>query len=97
MIFAYDRQGVIMTDIESHVEEVSLECIIDFFAKKNCTKMHKNRPQLLVAGPLILHDTARPHFADVVTKNFGIMVGKCYLMHITVQTLVHQISTYIQS
>ena len=33
-----------------------------------CRKMHKNRPQLLVAGPLILHDNARPHIADVVTK-----------------------------
>ena len=31
-------------------------------------KVHKNRPQLLVAGPLILHDNARPHIADVVTK-----------------------------
>ena len=30
--------------------------------------MHKNRPQLLVAGPLILHDNACPHIAYVVTK-----------------------------
>ena len=30
--------------------------------------MHTNRPQLLVAGPLILHDNARPHIEDVVTK-----------------------------
>ena len=28
----------------------------------------ENAPQLLVAGPLILHDNARPHIADVVTK-----------------------------
>ena len=32
-------------------------------------KMHNNRPQLLVAGSLILYDNARPHIADVVTKN----------------------------
>ena len=32
--------------------------------------MHKNRPQLLVAGPLILHDNSLPHIADVVTKKF---------------------------
>ena len=32
-------------------------------------KMHKNRPQLLVAGPFILHDNARPHIVDVVTNN----------------------------
>ena len=31
-------------------------------------KVHKNRPQLFVAGPLILHDNARPHIAGVVTK-----------------------------
>ena len=31
-------------------------------------KMHKNRSQLLVAGPLILRDNARAHIADVVTK-----------------------------
>ena len=31
-------------------------------------KMHKNRPQLLVAGPVVLHDNARPHIADYVTK-----------------------------
>ena len=32
-------------------------------------KMHKNVLQLFVTGPLILHDNARPHIADVVTKN----------------------------
>ena len=26
-------------------------------------KMHKNRPNLLVAGPLILHENASPHIA----------------------------------
>ena len=30
--------------------------------------MQKNRPQLLMVGPLILHGNARPHIADVVTK-----------------------------
>ena len=31
--------------------------------------MHKNRPQLLLAGPVILHDNACLHIADVVTEN----------------------------
>ena len=35
---------------------------------KRRRKMHKNRPQLLVARPPILHDNARPHIANVVTK-----------------------------
>ena len=30
--------------------------------------MHKNRPQLLVAGALILQDNARLHIAYIVTK-----------------------------
>ena len=36
--------------------------------QKFCMKMHKNRPQLLVAGPLILHDNYRPYIVDFVTK-----------------------------
>ena len=52
------------------MEEVSLECIIVVLScKKLRRKMHKNRTQLLVAGPITLHDNARPHIADVVTKN----------------------------
>ncbi|PSN41058.1 Histone-lysine N-methyltransferase SETMAR [Blattella germanica] len=31
-------------------------------------KMHKTRPQLLEAGPLILHDNARSHIALVVVE-----------------------------
>ena len=31
----------------------------------------KNRPQLFVARPLILHDSARLHIADVVTKKLS--------------------------
>ena len=60
--------------------------------QKRRWKMHNNRPQMLMAGPLILHDNARPHTAE----DFAIMDGMCYLMRPTVQTLVHQISTYFQ-
>ena len=35
------------------------------FKQKLPRKVHKNRPQFLVAGPLILRDNARPHVADV--------------------------------
>ena len=48
-------------------------------------KMHKNRPQLLVSGPFILHDNAFPHIVDVVTKKIAIIGGKCYLICCTVQ------------
>ena len=43
--------------------------------EKLCGKMHKNRSQLLVIGPLILHDNARPHMEDVVTKTSRLWVG----------------------
>ena len=34
-------------------------------------KVHKNRPQLLVTGPLIFQYSAPPHIADVVTKKLS--------------------------
>jgi transposase len=37
------------------------------FMQKLRTRMHKNRPDLLGDGPLILHDNARPHLEKVVT------------------------------
>ena len=49
------------------MEDVSLEFIFDLSCKTS-HEMHNNRPQLLVAGPIILRDSARPHIADVVTK-----------------------------
>ena len=33
-------------------------------------KILKNRPQLLLSGPLILHDNVHPRIADVLTKKF---------------------------
>ena len=38
------------------------------FTQKLLRNVHKNIPLFLVAGPHILHDNARPHIADVVTK-----------------------------
>jgi histone-lysine N-methyltransferase SETMAR len=37
------------------------------FTQKLRTKMHKNQPDLLGNGPLILHDNAHPHLGKVVT------------------------------
>ena len=44
------------------------------WAQNLCKKMHKDQPQLLVVGLLILYDNARPHITDVLTKklcNYG--------------------------
>ena len=66
------------------------EEILEPWERKLRRKMYKNLPQLLISGPLILHDNARLHITDVVTKKVTIMGGKCYLMHPTVHTRVHQ-------
>ena len=55
MIFAYDCQGITMTDRVPCGRNITGVYI-----------MHKNRPQLLVDGPLILHDNARLHITDDV-------------------------------
>jgi hypothetical protein len=60
MIFAYDHQGIIMT--EFHVEQVRQQHII-ITGCKNCAE----KPDLLGDGPLILHDNARLHLGKVVT------------------------------
>ena len=64
-------------------DEISVKLVADALEEGRCVtyeelsrasgtntsqKMHKNRPQLIVAGPLILHNNACPHIADVVTK-----------------------------
>ena len=70
MIFAYDHQGIIMTDRVPCGRSVTGPYYCEFIQKLN-RKMHKNRPQLLEAGPLVLHDNARPHVASVVTRKLS--------------------------
>ena len=67
MILACDHQGVIMANRFSCGRSITGMYYCPFIQKLH-RKMHKNRPQLLVSGPLILHDDTRPHIADVVTK-----------------------------
>lgn len=67
MIFAYDNQGIIMTDRVPCGKSVTAVYYRDFLQNLR-RKMHKNRPQLLNDTPLILHDNARPHIGHVVTE-----------------------------
>ena len=85
MFFAYDHQGDIMTD-RFPFGRIVIGVYYCAFMQKHCRKMHKKRPQLIVAGPFILHDNVRPHIADVVTKNVTVMDAKCYLTRTTLQT-----------
>ena len=66
MIFAYDHRGIIMTDRVSCGTSVTAAYYRDCMQKLR-RKMHKNRPDLLEDGPLILHNNPRPHLAKVVT------------------------------
>ena len=65
MIFAYNHQGVTMT-YKVPCERSITGVYYSAFMQKLRRKMNKNRPQLLVAGPLILHDNAHSHIADIV-------------------------------
>jgi len=66
MIFAYDRRGIIMTDKVPCGTSVTAAYYRDWMQELR-RKMHKNGPDLLGDGPLILHDNARPHLRKVVT------------------------------
>ena len=66
MIFAYYQRGIIMTDRVPCGTSVTAAYYRDWKQELR-RKMHKNRPDLLWDGPLILHDNARPHLGKVVT------------------------------
>ena len=66
MIFAYDHQGIIMADRVPCGTSVTAAHYRDRMQELR-RKMHKNRPDLLGDGPLILHENARLHLGKVVT------------------------------
>ena len=59
MIFAYDCEGVIMTDRVLSGTTVTVAYYRQFLQKLR-RKMHANRPDLLENSFLILHDNTRP-------------------------------------
>ncbi|PSN41436.1 hypothetical protein C0J52_22648 [Blattella germanica] len=67
MIFAYDHQGITMTDRVPYGTSVTGAYYRNFMQNLR-RKMHNTPPQLLEAGPLILYDNARPHIALVVVE-----------------------------
>jgi len=66
MIFVYDHRGIIMTDGVPCGTSVTAAYYRDWMQKLR-RKMHKNRPDLLGDGPLVLHDNTRPHLGKDVT------------------------------
>jgi len=64
IIFAYDHRGIMTVPYGTGV---TAEYYRDGMQKLH-RKMHKNRPDLLGDGPLILHDNACPQVGKVVIK-----------------------------
>jgi hypothetical protein len=60
MIFAYDHQGNILTDRVPCGTSVTAVYYHDWVQNSH-TKMHKNQPDLLDDGLLILHNNAHLH------------------------------------
>ena len=50
------------------------------FLQRLWRKLHKIRPQLLQTGPLILHDNAHPHIANVIIEKL-LVYGWEVLLH----------------
>jgi len=67
MNFAYDHGGIIMIDGVPRGTSVTAMYYHDWMQKLG-RKMHKNQPEFLGNGPLILHNNARPHLGKVVTN-----------------------------
>ena len=70
-----EREREIEIEIERETERERIPCgrsvtgvYYYAFMQKHRSEMHKNRPQLLVAGPLIFHDKACLHIADDVSN-----------------------------
>jgi hypothetical protein len=66
MIFAYDHREFIMANRVLCGRSVTVAFYLNWLLKLR-RKLHKNRPDLLGDGPLILHDNARPNFGKVLT------------------------------
>ena len=64
-----ERSVNLLADFLEEDRRVTCEELFKATGAKTTQENHKNRPQLLVVRPLILHENARPHIADDVTKN----------------------------
>ena len=69
-----ERSVKLVADVLEEDRHATCEELSRDTGAKTLQEKAKNRPQLLVAGPLVLHDNARLHITDVVTKklcNYG--------------------------
>lgn len=68
MIFAYDNSGVLSSHSVPTGQTVNSEYYAHFLQNILRPAIRKKRPDLLKAGPVILHDNATPHVSMHVTS-----------------------------
>lgn len=69
VIFAYDSAGIILTHAVPQHRTVTGQYYADFLEHHLRRALRKKRPHFLGENtPIILHDNARPHVADVVNQ-----------------------------
>ncbi len=67
MIFAYDNSGILSSHSVPTGQTVNSEYYAHYLQKILRSAIRKKRPDLLNAGPVILHDNATPHVSTHVT------------------------------
>ena len=69
VIFAYDSVGIILTHAVPQHSTVTCQYYADFLEPHLRRALGKKRPHFLGENtPIILHDNARPHVANVVNQ-----------------------------
>ena len=78
MIFAYDRHGILTSHKVESGKTINGKYYEEYIKNNNQKKKKKlrqairrKRPELLAAGPKILHDNATPHGANGMTSLLG--------------------------
>ena len=72
IMFSYDRHGILTSHKVETGKAINGKYYEDYIKKKTLRQaIRRKRPELLVAGPIILHDNATPHGASGVTSLLG--------------------------
>ena len=78
MIFAYDRHGILTSHKVGSGKTINGKYYEEYIKKTLRQAIRRKRPELLAAGPIILHDNAMPHSANGMMSLLGRKSGKCW-------------------
>ena len=71
MIFAYVSHGILTSHKVESGKTIDGKYYEEYIKKTLRQATRKKRPEILAAGPIILHDNATPHGANGVTSLLG--------------------------